>query len=131
MRVLIDTSVWSLAFRRREVQSCAQVDELKALILDGRALMIGPIRQEILSGIRSVKQSEKLETRLAAFPDEPLESSDFVEAARCCNQCLDAGVQTGFTDILICAVSIRLGVSIFTTDTDFSHIAKVLPVTLH
>ena len=131
MRVLVDTSVWSLAFRRRESQTCCQVEELKSLILDGRALMIGPIRQEILSGIRFAEQFERLESHLLGFPDEPLESSDFVDAARCCNKCLDSGVQTGFTDILICAVSIRLGVSIFTTDVDFSHIGKALPITLH
>ena len=131
MRVLVDTSVWSLAFRRRESQACPEIEELKSLILDGRALMIGPVRQEILSGIRFVKQFERLESHLSAFPDEPLKSSDFVEAARCCNKCLDSGVQTGFTDILICAVAIRLGLSIFTTDADFSHIAKALPITLH
>lgn len=93
--------------------------------------MCSLIRQEVLSGIRFREQFEKLESRLTAFPDEPPESTDFVEAARCCHQCLGAGVKTEFTDFLICAMALRLGVRIFKIDKDFGQIAKVLPTKLH
>lgn len=54
MKVLIDTGVWSLAFRRKKAQPNEQaiVQQLQALILDGNACMMGVIRQEILSGIK-------------------------------------------------------------------------------
>ncbi len=55
MNVLIDTSVWSLAFRRARGSSRADaqiVAELTELIQEGRVLLMGPIRQELLSGAR-------------------------------------------------------------------------------
>jgi len=53
MNVLVDTSVWSLALRRREVDEESEiVRELRELIVEGSAVIIGPIRQELLSGIR-------------------------------------------------------------------------------
>jgi len=60
MSVLVDTCVWSLAFRRGRSDRPDIVDELRALILDGRVVMLGPVRQEILSGIRSRTQFELL-----------------------------------------------------------------------
>src|SRR5208337_3484022 len=58
MNVLIDTSVWSLAFRRSRASSrreAQMVEELTELIQEGRALLFGPIRQELLSGISDVR----------------------------------------------------------------------------
>lgn len=54
MRVLVDTCVWSDALRKVNFKADDPiVKELKELIREGRVQMIGPIRQEILSGIRS------------------------------------------------------------------------------
>ena len=50
MKVLVDTSIWSLAFRRRNPVRDAYVTELERLVEEMRIQMIGPIRQEILSG---------------------------------------------------------------------------------
>ena len=35
------------------------------------------------------------------------------------------------TDLLICAVAVRHGLKIFTTDTDFAAYARHLPIKLH
>jgi hypothetical protein len=51
MNVLVDTPVWSLALRRSTPQNSALVRELAELIREGRVLMLGAIRQELLSGI--------------------------------------------------------------------------------
>lgn len=131
MSVLVDTSVWSQALRGQKAPNAEVVEELKTLILEGRVIMIGPIRQEILSGIRFREQFTKLSSRLASFPDEELVSSDFIDAAQACNRCLDSGVITGSIDILISVVSLRLGVKIFTTDKDFDHISSTIPIKLH
>ena len=66
MKVLIDTGVWSLAFRRKNVSANEEliVDQLQALILDGAACMMGAIRQEVLSGIKHPEQYEKLKAML-------------------------------------------------------------------
>ncbi len=67
MNVLVDTSVWSLALRRKAPHGTSAERELVELISEGRVLMIGAIRQELLSGIRATAQFEKLRDSLRAF----------------------------------------------------------------
>jgi predicted nucleic acid-binding protein len=93
--------------------------------------MIGPVRQELLSGFKSRAQFEQLRDHLRSFPDLALESSDYEEAASVFNQCRERGIQGSNTDFLICAVAIRRDLSIFTTDGDFKHYARVLRFELH
>lgn len=131
MKVLVDTSVWSLALRRGSDSEPGPVRELRSLIADNRVQMIGPIRQEILSGIREEGQFKELEVRLSAFPDLPLAPEDHVSAARFFNLCRRKGVQGSNTDFLICAVAVRHRFAIFTTDKDFALYAKHLPIVLH
>jgi predicted nucleic acid-binding protein len=129
MNVLVDTAVWSLAFRRKAPDHPV-VDVLRRLIVGGRALLIGPIRQELLSGIRERAAFERLREGLRAFPDLPLAVADYERAAACFNECRAAGVQGSNTDFLICAVAERHRIPILTTDADFREFARVLPVRL-
>lgn len=131
MSVLVDTSVWSLALRRDAPRDGAEARELRALLEDGRVVMMGSIRQELLSGIRGEAQFRRLRSRLQAFTDLVLTREDYEEAAVRYNQCRAAGVQGGNTDFLICAVSIRRRIPIFTTDQDLTHYARILPLRLH
>jgi predicted nucleic acid-binding protein len=131
MKVLVDTSVWSLAFRRGRQSASEQAAELRNLIADGRVRMIGPIRQEILSGIRDEAQFSDLAAHLAAFPDLPITTEDHVTAARLFNLCRSKGIQGSNTDFLICAVAIHRKLAIFTTDKDFTLHAAHLPIVLY
>ncbi len=126
MKILIDTCVWSLALRRgteanltREEQQI--VAALAEAIRDGRVAILGPIRQEILSGIKESLQQEssqfeKLLCALEFFPDEPLTTADYEDAARLFNLCRSRGLQCGPIDILLCAVARRRQWSILTSD---------------
>ena len=69
MNVLVDTSVWSLALRRKAKRNPEIVDELTELVREGRVVMTGPVRQELLSGIKADAQFRTLRERLRAFPD--------------------------------------------------------------
>ncbi len=135
MNVLVDTSVWSLALRRKKGGLTASegllVAELAELICEGRARLIGLIRQELLSGIKTTEQYEKLRLHLRAFPDEVIDTSDYEEAARAGNRCRTKGIVVSIVDILLCAVAIKRQWAIFTTDPDFSNYAKVLPLPIH
>jgi len=135
MNVLIDTSVWSLALRRKnESLSTTErflVAELSELIREGRARMIGLVRQELLSGIKATEQYEKLRLHLRSFPDEVVDTSDYEEAAKAGNRCRAKGVVISIVDILLCAVANKRLWTIFTTDPDFSNYAKVLPLRIH
>jgi predicted nucleic acid-binding protein len=130
MNVLVDTSVWSLALRRR-APAHASVDELRRLIVTGRAAMVGPVRQELLSGIRDAAAFESLRERLGAFPDEPITTTDYERAAGFFNTCRAKGLQGSNTDFLLCAVAIRANMPLLTTDADFRRYAAVLPLHLH
>ena len=135
MNVLIDTSVWSLALRRKNESLSTNerflVAELSELIREGRARMIGLVRQELLSGIKATEQYEKLRLHLRSFPDEVIDTSDYEEAAKAGNRCRAKGVVVSIVDILLCAVASKRLWTIFTTDPDFSNYAKVLPLRIH
>jgi predicted nucleic acid-binding protein len=131
MNVVIDTSVWSLALRRQRASQAAEALELAELIREGRAAMLGPVRQELLSGVRGEQQYETLREHLRAFPDIALEAEDYEEAASYYNRCRAKGVQGSNTDFLICAVAVRRRFGILTTDTDFQRFAKWLPIGIH
>ncbi len=131
MNVLVDTSVWSLALRRNALSTAPELRELIELVGEGRVLMLGAIRQELLSGVRNADQFRKLRDALDAFPDDPLSAADYIEAARCSNTCHSQGIQGANTDFLICAVAARRKVPVLTTDHDFQAFAHVLHFTLH
>lgn len=135
MNVLVDTSVWSLALRRKasdlNTQEAAAVSELTHLIREGRARIIGLIRQELLSGIKNSSQYQKLRDILRTFPDESLDTADYEAAGEAGNKCRARGVATTTADMLICAVAQARDWSIFSTDPDFQKYAKVLPIKLH
>ena len=131
MKVLVDTCVWSLSLRKKKVAHDPFVMELHELIKELRAQMIGPIRQEILSGIRLESQYENLRDHLRAFPDLELTTSDYERAAQLFNISRRKGIQGSNTDFLICAVSQRHDMPILTTDADFMLFQQHIPVKLH
>jgi predicted nucleic acid-binding protein len=92
--------------------------------------MIGAIRQELLSGIRTQASFERLRDHLRPFPDESLGAPDFERAAEHINTCRSHGVQGSNTDFLLCAVAERRKLPILTTDADFARVAAILPVML-
>ena len=134
MKVLVDTSLWSLAFRRNRsntnVEIPPEVAALTQLIRDAEVAIIGAIRQEVLSGISGMKQFSALKMHLSEFKDVAMEAEDYAFAAECFNQCRARGIQGSHTDFLICAVALRRNMPIFTTDKDFTEFSKVLPIRL-
>lgn len=131
MKMLVDTCVWSLALRRQD-QARISADEkqilaqLREAIEDRRAAIVGPIRQEILSGLRDQSQFRKIEGLLEPFRDEEIKAADYVDAARLFNLCRNRGIQCGPIDILLCAVAIRNRYAIMTYDQSFKRCIEVL-----
>ena len=134
MSVLVDTSIWSLALRRKAQDlnpaERAAVTELANLIKEGRARIIGLVRQELLSGIKTASQYEKLRAVLRSFPDEPIATADYEAAAKASNDCRARGVAVSVSDILICAIALARDWSIFAADPDFKSYARILPLKL-
>ncbi len=132
MKVLVDTSFWSLALRRSSLlKTRLSFMNWMNLINEVRVAIIGPIRQELLSGISSQAQFETLKGKLQAFEDLPLKQQDYEQAAVFYNICRKSGIQGSHVDFLICAVAAGREIPIFTSDKDFFLYAKHLDVTIY
>jgi predicted nucleic acid-binding protein len=103
---------------------------LTELIHEGRILMIGPVRQELLSGLREDSQFNRLRDDLRPFKDEAIHTNDYEEAARMSNLCSSRGVASSSVDMLICAIAGRARSTILTTDRDYLLYSKFLPIQL-
>ena len=130
MKVIVDTSVWSLALRRQQKPNNRLTGKLRDLIADGRVILIGAIRQEILSGIKHQQQYDRLKDNLRAFPNLLLNVKDYELAAEYFNICRRHGIQGSNTDFLICAIANGRNYEIFTTDKDFIKFSQYLSITL-
>jgi predicted nucleic acid-binding protein len=131
LKVLVDTPIWSYALRTRNIKYQAEINEITSLISDQKALIIGPIRQEILSGYSDLKKFKKLREKLSFFENSPILDSDYELAAEFSNKCRKKGVQGSQIDFLICAVAKRLEVPIFTTDKDFYNYKNIVSIKLY
>jgi hypothetical protein len=131
LKVLVDTPIWSYALRTHNPKYQAEINEITYLIRDQRALIIGPIRQEILSGYSDLKKFKKLKDKLSYFQNTPIVDSDYELAAELGNKCRKKGIQGSHIDFLICAVSNRLDVPVFTSDKDFSNFSRAVSLKLH
>ena len=135
MTVLVDTPVWSLALRRRQPDLNAREQglarALAELVREGRAQIMGAIRQELLSGIREEEHFHKLRDYLRAFEEPGIEVLDYEEAAHMHNRCRSREITGSAIDFLICAVAKRRDWHIFTTDCDFERYERVLGLRLY
>jgi predicted nucleic acid-binding protein len=130
LKVLVDTPIWSYAFRAKKAGFEQHVKELETLIADQRVLIIGPIRQELLSGYSEIRKFDKLDNKLQYFENAPIVDEDYIQAAKFSNTCRKNGLQGSHVDFLICSVAYRLQAHIFTTDNDFGHFQIHIPVKL-
>jgi predicted nucleic acid-binding protein len=134
MPVLVDTSVWSLALRRNPKHlnpaQTVMTADLKELIRGGHTRLVGPIRQELLTGIREQRQFERLRHHLRVFPDTPVVAEDYEAAAAAANRCSAAGIAVHNVDLLICAVAMNRNWEIYTTGDDFLQYSLRLPIRL-
>lgn len=130
MSVIVDTSVWSLAFRRRRA-TAPEAAVLATLLAEDDAILLGAVRQEVLSGIPDAADFRMLRDRLRDLPDYPLSVGHYEVAAESFNTCRSRGVQGSDTDFLLCAVSLLDRLPLFTTDRDFELFARHLAITLY
>jgi predicted nucleic acid-binding protein len=130
MSVLVDSSIWSLAFRRKTA-TAPYAAALADLVVKKQALIIGAVRQEVLSGIRDRTYFERLRDQLQSFADLHLTERHYERAAEIANACRSRGVQGSPTDFLICATAEIADLSIFTTDADFHRISQHTPIRLY
>jgi len=131
VKLLVDTSVWSLALRRDHPPDLPEVSTL-ARALEGGELVVttGLIVQEILQGFRGPSTRDRILARFGTLPLLSPDLEDHVEAAALRILCRRRGVQTGTIDALIARLCIRHGLTLLTTDEDFRRMAEHSPLQL-
>lgn len=126
---LVDSDVWSEALRRRDGGSESwQVIRLRDLIALDQVQVLGPIRQEVLSGIRGQKKFDRIRSKLRSFPDGRLDELIHEQAAGYYNFCRSKGIQGSHIDFMICAYAVVNQMEILTKDHDFQRYAKHIPI---
>jgi predicted nucleic acid-binding protein len=129
--LFVDTSVWSLAFRREAVAAAVEVMALRQSLEAGdTVLTTGLVLQELLQGFAGPRARRQLIERFAALPFINPDRQDHVEAADLRNRCRRSGIQIGTIDALLAELCIRHGLTLLTTDDDFSRIAARFPLRL-
>ena|ERR1035437_5889985 len=120
MTLLVDTSVWSLAFRRDTESRAPQVETLRSALDGGEAIVTtGLILQELLQGFLGPRARTDIVQRFSALPLIVPDRSDYIEAADLRNRCRRSGVQIGTIDALLAQLCIRHRLQLLTTDNDF------------
>ena len=129
--VLVDSDVWSEALRRKKGKESLSVLALRTLVSEGAVVMIGPIRQETLSGIKEAERFEKIKETLRAFPSQKIDEPIYEMAATFFNLCRSKGIQGSHTDFLICACAVAWETPILTKDKDFKLYSNYIPIELY
>ena len=124
-KVVVDTNIWSAVLRRNVSADGRIRNNLMQLVDEGRVAIIGPIRQEILSGIKDEKKYLILKQYMEAFEDEKIETIDYENAALISNKCIAKGFAVTAIDALIVAFAVRNGWGIYTKDKDFDRYEKI------
>lgn len=132
MRVLADTSAWSLLLRRDPGHEASPVTALfRSLLEDGVPVFLtGIIYQELLTGFRSDLRRAELIKKLAPFEVLQPRRATHELAARLADRCMRKGVTPGTVDVLIAQLSIERGCKLLTADADFAAIARCVPLKL-
>jgi len=129
MMLLVDTRVWSLAFRRDQNSTVPQVSALRnALEGDDMVVTTGLVLQELLQGFSGLRARKDLIERFAALPLISPDRQDHIDAADLRNSCRRAGVQLGTIDALLAQLCIRHDLTLLTTDNDFANAASHCPL---
>jgi predicted nucleic acid-binding protein len=130
MRILVDTSVWSLALRKNDItgEDKKITNRLAKALRELEIEIIGPIRQEILSGIKEKERFEELKEKIGVFKDLEIKTEDYELAAEYFNECRKHGIQGSHIDYLICAVAVKRKLKIMTLDKDFENYKKYIPI---
>lgn len=129
--IYVDTSVWSLAFRRKRPASGREVDLLRGLIDAGEPIrLFGIVLQEVLEGFREPEQHQKLRARLSPFEVILATREDHEMGAELHGICRRKGMSQGTVDCLIAASTIRREGALLTADQDFHRMAQIVNLEL-
>jgi hypothetical protein len=129
LSLFVDTSVWSLAFRRDAPSAVPETRELMRAIEAGEMLLTtGLVLQELLQGFSGPNARDRIIDTFSALPLLIPDRPDHIEAAALRNRCRRAGIQIGTIDALLAQLCIHPQLTMLTTDNDFRHMTAHAPL---
>jgi predicted nucleic acid-binding protein len=129
MALLVDTSVWSLAYRRDRPAHAGEVDALRAALSSGdRVVTTGIILLELLRGFIPDRAQRIIREDFSSLDIVEPRWSDYESAAVLSNTCRRRGVQLASIDALIAQLAIAHDLTLLTTDEDFVDAARHIPL---
>jgi predicted nucleic acid-binding protein len=131
VKVVVDTSVWSLFLRRNGPASHVQVDKLTGLLQDEQEVAItGAILQEVLQAFRSEQTVAAMVQYLGPFPLLEADRETFIQASKIHRDCRALGIAASTIDCQIAAGALRHDHALLSADADFGHTARVCDLVL-
>ena len=124
MTVFVDTSVFSLAWRRDAPADLPQIERFAEALQAGEVISTAVVLQELLQGFAGPKSAEAITERFAAIPLLTPIRDDHIQAAALRNLCRQAGIQIGTIDALLAQLCIARELTMLTADADFQRIAS-------
>ncbi|WP_347345537.1 PIN domain-containing protein [Microbacterium sp.] len=129
MPLLVDTSVWSLAYRRDAPPDVPEVRALREALGGGDAIVTtGIILLELLRGFVPERAQQTIRADLGVLECVEPRWADYEAAAELSNACRRQGVQLGAVDALLAHLAIAHELTLLTTDRDFVHAAACIPL---
>ena len=128
MTVFVDTSVFSLAWRRDAPADLPQIERFAEALQAGEVISTGVVLQELLQGFAGPKSAAAITERFAAIPLLTPIRDDHIQAAALRNRCRQAGIQIGTIDALLAQLCIARELTMLTADADFQRIAGQSPL---
>ena len=128
--MLVDTSVWSLAFRRSAPADAPHVRELRTSLEEGEVVLTGIVLQELLQGLVPGAARDRLLAPLLKLSLLVPSRDDQVLAAELLTTCRSRGVQLATVDALLAALCVRRALTMLSTNRDFEHAARHIDLRL-
>lgn len=120
--VLVDSSAWLLALRRKYLPSVKE--RVDALLGEDRVVTAGIIKLELLGGAMTESEFCRLKSRLDALLMVEADDSVWERASELAFELRRKGITVPCTDILIAASALKLKAAILHVDYHFDLIAK-------
>ncbi|WP_061250298.1 type II toxin-antitoxin system VapC family toxin [Leptospira alstonii] len=127
MKLLVDTSVWSEALRRKGKTLKSEETFLYQIIQNEDDIFVtGIILQEILTGIKDPQIFSEIEEQFRYFNFISPSEKDYIEAAKLRNLLSKKGIVLATIDALIAQIAITHNLVLATYDNDFLRLSGII-----